>query len=296
MNTTNIDFLERRRTGIGGSDIAAVLGISTFNTSYEIYLSKVEGYNKDLSDNFDVQLGILLEDAVAKLYSKEKEKELFSTGQFKHKKYPYLIANPDRLIVGEKKGLEIKTTKFADRKLWGISGSRIIPENYYMQVAHNMLVLDYDFWDLALLVLGESKLRVYEFERDKEVDEIIIEGATKFWKEHVEKKSPPPIDYCHNGITNFLKQKYNEIYEEIVDLPDELLSLKDQALQSKEEIKKHQTFIETFEAKILGAMKNAKVGRFSDGSYYARSLVKRKGYSVKESEYIQTRYIGNNGR
>lgn len=89
----HIDFEARRLLGLGGSDIAAVLGINPFKTAYELYLEKVEGHKVDLSNNEKVLWGILLEDPIAKRYEQLTGSMLFCTGMVKHKKYPFLIAH-----------------------------------------------------------------------------------------------------------------------------------------------------------------------------------------------------------
>ena len=104
----------------------------------------------------------------------------------RHPKYPWLIANIDRKIEGERAVLEIKTV--SPYSAWAIGarrhgrGGRV----YIGQPHAYMLVLDYERAELAAL-FGLDELRRYHFERDKEMDELIIQTTHDFWHNHVLK-------------------------------------------------------------------------------------------------------------
>ncbi len=226
----------------------------------------------------------MLEDPIAKRYEQLTNHQLFCTEMVKHKKYSFLIAHPDRIMTG-RKGLEIKAVGEHTKHLWGEQGSKVIPEYYYAQIAHYMLVLDYAAWDVAVLI-GGQELRTYTFIRDKEFDEIIIEAATKFWHDHVQKRCPPEKDYSNENIQQLIKHKYCLVSEESVELPNEYIPITNQLEEAKEQIKYYEKLKKESEAKILDAMKETGIARLSDGRFFARKVIERKGYSVPASQYI----------
>ena len=99
-----------RLKGIGGSDAAIALGMSPWKSQYTLWCEKTGRINND-ADNEAMRLGRDLEDYVAKRFSEETGKKVRkSTFSFQSKEHPFMLANVDRLIVGENAGLECKTT------------------------------------------------------------------------------------------------------------------------------------------------------------------------------------------
>lgn len=279
------DFLKDRKTGIGGSDIGAILGENEHKLAYEVYLDKVEENEVEIS-NESIVWGKLLEDPIAARYQELTGRQVFVTGLFRHKEHPFLIAHPDRIIPQEKMGLEIKTAGYHSRALWGEVGTQQIPLHYYLQIAHYMFVLDYDRWDIAVLI-GGQELRIYTFERSKEADDIILEASTDFWENHVLKKIPPSFDYGNPRALEILKKKYNAVSDKVVTFDDNLLHWKEVWVESKELAKRYEKQAEMAQAHLLDVMKEANEGRFSDGSSFIRKLIKTKEYQVQAKEYVK---------
>jgi putative phage-type endonuclease len=286
----NDEQRELRRTGLGGSDISTLLGLNPYSNLHQLYLEKVEGFTQDLSQKEAVIWGNLLEDSIAKRYAFITNRELAESGTVRHHLYPYFVATPDRLILNERRGLEIKNVGLRSSNLWGISGSKQIPEYYYTQVMHYLFVFDYDFWDVAALI-GGNELRIYEFERDREFDRIIIEAGTDFWQKHVEAKVPPAIDYAMPNAKALVKRMYNDVVkQETVELDDQITQWRDVWLEAKDIIKKYQSVADGAQAHILGEMKNAETGMLKDGTSFVRRLIKTKGFTVPASEYVNFTY------
>lgn len=279
------DFLKDRKTGIGGSDIGAILGENEHKLAYEVYLDKVEENEVEIS-NEAIVWGKLLEDPIAVRYQELTGRQIFVTGLFRHKEYPFLIAHPDRIIPQEKMGLEIKTAGYHSRALWGEDRTQQIPLHYYLQIAHYMFVLDYDRWDIAVLI-GGQELRIYTFERSKEADDIILEASKDFWENHVLKKIPPSFDYGNPRALEILKKKYNAVSDTVVTFDDNLLHWKEVWVESKELAKRYEKQAEMAQAHLLDVMKEANEGRFSDGSSFIRKLIKTKEYQVQAKEYVK---------
>ena len=279
------EHFDARRTGIGGSDIAAVLGTSPYKSAYEVYEEKVNGFKQDLSDNEKVLWGNLLEEPIAKRYGQVTGKKLSITNLIRSGDYPFLIASPDRLVLNERQGLEIKAVGEHTKHLWGENGSQLIPEYYYLQVAHYMLVLDYQAWDVAALI-GGQELRIYTFERDREIDDLIVQGAFDFWTNHVQKKIAPPKDYTRPDVQQLIKRKNNLVSDVSVELTDEYVGITDKLENAKEQIKRYQLLQKEAEAELLDAIGEAGKAVLPDGRTFYRKKIERKAYQVEASSYI----------
>lgn len=205
--------LEARRAGIGGSDMAAVLGLSPYKTPLDVYNEKLGLVEPDdLSGNDAVHFGNVLEDVVAEEFGRRTGLKPRRNNQLlQHKEHPFLLANIDRDVVGKpfgmKCGLECKTAdKWAARpELWG-EGSQFyfdadgslrieshdeqVPDWYLMQCAHYMAVTQSDLWFLAVLI-GGNDFRIYTIQRSERLESAMIQRAAKFWH-YVETQTPPP--------------------------------------------------------------------------------------------------------
>ena len=287
------EFKKARAKGLGGSDIGAIFDCPTaYKSAYELYMEKVYGTERDISTEQPVIWGNLLEEPIAQHYSQVTGKELINPGNsaiLDYQPYPFLLAHPDRLIKGERKGLEIKTVNMNSKHLWGDGGpstSSDIPMHYYYQIAHYMLVLDYPAWDVAVL-FGGNEFRIYNFERDYEMDELIFNKAKHFWEEHVLKKIPPDRNFVHPRFKECIKRQYDKVQDEVVELPDDCIQISEVIHGAKEQIREYQKIKEGLENKILADMGNASVAKLSNGNYFVRKQVTTKEYTVKAKEYVQ---------
>jgi predicted phage-related endonuclease len=108
-------------------------------------------------------------------------------------KYPWLFAHVDGLIADEKLIFEAKTTGFFSEE-WGEEGSDEVPNEYLLQCAHYCIVLDDCFKNEGVELAaddGRKKLRIYRYNRNKELEQKIIDGTHDFWHNHVLANVPP---------------------------------------------------------------------------------------------------------
>ena len=183
------EWLEARRKGIGGSDVAAVLGLSKWKTPLQLYLDKI-GENTNDSDNEAMEAGRRLEDAVADWWSDKTGKKVRRCREILiHDKHNCLIANIDRRVVGEPSILECKTSSAYSIDDW----DNQIPDAYMCQVQHYMSVTGATHGYLAVLI-GGNVFRHYDIPRDDEFIEMINQNCIRFWNEHVLKRVTPDLD------------------------------------------------------------------------------------------------------
>jgi putative phage-type endonuclease len=189
----NEQILRERKTGIGGSDVAAILGLSRWRTPLDVYLDKTSEELVEQSESEAMYWGNRLEGIVAEEYATRTTVELTEpTEIFRHREHGFLLANPDRLIkVDDGVGiLECKTCSAYKASEWGDEGTDQIPTEYLLQVAHYRLVLDAKFVDIAVLI-GGNDFRTYRYMKNQRLESKILERLVNFWKENVEPCRPP---------------------------------------------------------------------------------------------------------
>lgn len=187
---TREEWLAYRRTGIGGSDAAAVIGLNPYRSAIELYADKM-GMMPEKEDTEAMRLGRDLEQYVADRFCKETGKKVRRNNfMWHHDEHRCMIADVDREIIGENAGLECKTTQ-----AW--SGRTVmrgdIPLTYYVQCMHYMAVMGYDRMYLAVLIFGKGFYR-FTIERDENEISALIASETAFWRDFVEAGISPSPD------------------------------------------------------------------------------------------------------
>jgi len=133
----------QRQKGIGGSEVAAIMGVSPFSSNVQLYLNKTGVIKTDLSDKwFTLQYGHCLEPLAAEYFQRKTQCVIIDeTGMFEHPEYTFMKANLDRLAVlstGEIVILECKTGNPFSKNSW----SFVPPDYYQWQGRHYMFVIN----------------------------------------------------------------------------------------------------------------------------------------------------------
>ncbi len=194
------------RHGIGGSDASAVLGLSPYKTNVDLYLEKIgQRIPADISGEDYVRYGHDAEPLLRSLFAldhPEYQVEYFGDNMIRNEKYPWAHASLDGELTdqdGRKGILEIKTTNILQgmqREKWKDQ----IPDNYYIQVLHYLLVTEYDFVELRaqLKSVWQGQIRLetkdYHVERSEAEEdiEILRQAEEEFWWK-VEKRQQPNL-------------------------------------------------------------------------------------------------------
>lgn len=194
-NTTMLteQQLENRKKGLGGSEVATILGLNPWKTSYELWLEKTGRVEpEDISGKFAIRRGNDMEDLVAKWFSEDTGLTVHRVNNtLTNDDHPYLVAHIDRRIVGAKEGLECKTANWRSAAKFGESGTDDVPANYLIQCMHYMLVTGWKVWHLAAELGGD--FRIYRIEYDPALGSHIAKTANDWWTRHIlEDIAPEP--------------------------------------------------------------------------------------------------------
>jgi putative phage-type endonuclease len=202
---TRYEWLAARRTGIGGSDIAAILGLSPWRTPLDVYLDKVEGAEQPETE--PMRWGRMLEDVVAREYARRAGVRIQRINDLVCKLgAEWAVATLDRVIVpngtrarvhnGEVSGaegvLECKVVNAFSAGAWGRDDDPdAVPVHYAAQCMWYLGVTGLPWCDVAALIGGQH-LVIKRIERDEETIAAMFERAEKFWRDHVLARVPPP--------------------------------------------------------------------------------------------------------
>lgn len=184
------EWLKYRKQGIGGSDAGAVCGLNPYRTAMQVYYDKTTD-SIETFDNEAMRQGREFEDYVARRFMEASGKKVRRANfMYYDENYPFMLADIDRMVVGENAGLECKTASpyLADKWKDGK-----IPLHYQLQCYHYMSVCNAEAWYIAVLIYGRE-FKYYRLERDEEMMENLIQIERDFWENHVQKGILPEPD------------------------------------------------------------------------------------------------------
>lgn len=202
------EWLNERKHSIGGSDASCVVGMNPYKTNIQLFEEKSEGRNpEDISDLPYVKYGndaeMFLRELFALDYPNYRVGYLPDTVMRNHK-YPFAHYSADGFLLelgSERFGLlEIKTTNIL-QSIQKENWKDRIPDNYYIQCLHGMMVCNADFVVLKAQLKSEIQGEVYlqtkhyKIERSDVLEDIeyLAEKEQEFWENVKTHKHPSLI-------------------------------------------------------------------------------------------------------
>lgn len=174
-------WLKLRRTGIGGSDAGAICGLNPYSSPMKVYQEKTTEEVPE-TDNESMRQGRDLEDYVARRFMEATGLKVRRSYQmYRSEEHPFMLANVDRLIVGQEAGLECKTASAYNADKWK-NGQ--IPPHYLVQCLHYMAVTGKRTWYIAVVILGKD-FQYHKIDWNEEVIQKLVAVEQVFWMQHV---------------------------------------------------------------------------------------------------------------
>lgn len=199
------EWLQHRMSRIGGSDASCIVGMNPYRSNVELWQIKTgQAVAEDISDKPYVQYGTQAEAYLRDLFQldfPQYEVMYEENNMFLNSKYPFAHASLDGWLIEKETGrkgiLEIKTTNILQsmqKEKW----NHRIPDNYYIQVLHYLMITEFDFAILKAQLKSEFgedvylQTRHYKIERSEVEEDIrFLENAErKFWQQVQERKRP----------------------------------------------------------------------------------------------------------
>ena len=252
------EWLEERRTGIGGSDAAAVIGISRYASPMKVYLEKT-GELEPFAGNEYTEWGNILEPVIREQFQRRTGFVVVENLELlRSEKHPFMVAHLDGIIYSDNEKspgvLEIKNVSEWKKDEWQ-NGE--VPAEYLVQVQHNMEVTGYT-WGYLVALIGGNHLEITRVERDAELIQQIVDAERAFWNENVLKRVPPAYGASDEDILKALYPVAQE--QKHVTLPPVLDKLLDERDTLKLRMKELESRLETIENRIKGEMGEAEKG------------------------------------
>lgn len=301
------EWLAARRSGIGASDAAAILGANPWRAPLAVWAEKTGRLKADDRTRAK-EWGLRLEALIRDAYLEEKaraplldSKMPFGSGPdrwvlYRSLEHPFLHATPDCFLapVLERDGqgpgaLEIKNVGERMADDWRDGA----PIYYRVQLQQQMFVCALGWGALAALV-GGQRLVSHDEAANPEFYAAMLERLAAFWW-CVEHDAAPAPDGSESSKETLAAIYPKETPGLVVDLPGEAIAWDEEESEAARQMALWKDRHEAARARIKGAIGKAEAGRLPGGYVWRWKEVERAGYEVKEARYRELRRVKDNG-
>jgi putative phage-type endonuclease len=267
MNTEHEKWLEERRNGIGGSDIAAILGLTPkWRTALDVWLDKTGQTTEEIGNAEAAYWGTLLEGEIAREYGRRTGRTVQRVNRIlRHPAHSWVIGNIDRAVVrngsrvrvaadggtllGADGLLEVKTTSAYKAGEWGRDGEEdAVPIPYQAQVMWYLGITGMPWCDVAALI-GGQRMVIRRIHRDDETIAVMLERAHEFWHKYVLTRQPPEPTTAKD-----VERLFPSDNGEALEADEELLAAYNAAREAKARMEQAETDYEAAVERIKIAM------------------------------------------
>ena len=255
VNTENLSYaewLEYRKSGIGGSDASVVCGINKYKSPVELWMEKTNRLPYQEAGEA-AYWGTQLEPMVRTEFAKRTGIEVKIVKQLlQSEDNPFMLANLDGICEHHDLGtcvFEAKTASAYKSSEWEDS----IPAEYMLQIQHYMAVTGYKGTYIAVLI-GGNTFRWKFIERDDEMIAMLIRLESDFW-EHIKNDTPPPIDGSEASAQFLADRFYDSVPKSQIALPDnaaDIIMEYDKACEQLAEMTERKQKAENLLKEMLG--------------------------------------------
>jgi putative phage-type endonuclease len=232
---------------VGGSDIGAIAGLSTWESAITKWAKKTGQIPDDVTPNMSMKLGTILESPILNLFADEHpELTIWETGTWANKEHPWARSNPDGIYQTEDGQLGIIEVKFS-RDYW--SG---VPQAYRAQVLWYMRV--FGIKQAKLVALAGSSYMEFDIEWDEFEAQTLWDAAVRFRQACLDMKMP------YWDGSNSTLETIRALSPGIVDTEVDLDDLGMHYLNSVDELDKATVKMTELKARVIQAMDGAKRG------------------------------------
>lgn len=268
------DWLKARQSGLGGSEVAAVLGLSPYKTPYQVWLDKKAQEVND-STSEPAFWGTVLEEPIAQVFSQRSGLKIQRVNQMmRHVDHSFALANIDRAIVNPdiagnvrfKSGalttdqiLEVKTASAYLKKMWGTEDDHV-PDYYMTQCQWYLGITGVELCHLAVLI-GGQEYRHYKITRDDELITMLLDTGKYFWETYVESNVEPDPQTLNDCALRWSTHSNGRI----IEADNELIDIINQYRGKQSIIKNEESLLEDLKFQIVKTMEDAEAIVGQDG-------------------------------
>jgi putative phage-type endonuclease len=265
------EWHELRETGVGGSEVAAIVGCSPWKSAFTLWAERTKKIEREKVENDSVEWGVRLEPVILEKFAdNHPEFKIHSDlGSWANIDRPWQISNPDGIFeteAGEKGIIEVKTAAYEDdwKEYNGREWHYAVPVYYRTQVQWYLQTFGFKRAFLVVLFAGrkyvEIELEADEFEQDTNLK------AVERFREHVAKDQKPEWDGSSSTLETVRK-----MHPLIDDTEVELGDLGVHYANAVAEHEQSEKRVNELKARVLDAMGKAKRGLIEDVWTYSRT-------------------------
>jgi len=293
--TPREQWLEERKTGIGGSDAATVMGCNPYKSVYALWAEKTGLAPADDQESEAAEWGKRLEAAIARKYTEVtgRPTTIYGTDApviLRHDARPYMIGSIDA-EVSDVEGhgsvglgvLEIKTTGAHRAEEW----EEAAPLYYQVQLQHYLAVTGRRWGSFAVLI-GGQKFKWYDVERNDTFIAALEERCAWFW-DLVQRREAPPVDGSES-TTAALKTIYSSDSGETIDLGGEAIAWVEALDAAKAKLTEVEGEKREIENRIRAAIGSATTAIVPGLGKFSLKLQRREAHMVEACEFRPLRF------
>ena len=242
----------KRKDGLGASDSPIIMGFSTYKTPYQLYLEKTGIVSNDNEVTERQYWGNKLESVILEHFAELNEVAVETPDTVYHPNYPFILANLDGYCPSLNAVIEVKNVSSFMRSEWDNALDDGIPMAYLIQIAKQVAIMNADSGYCAVL-FGGNEYQQYFYQRDVELENMIIEADKYFWYCIQNRIEPDLVNVqdCRQKFQSSTQSKTVRINTpELKQVSDELRA---NSRNIKELIRKQ----ETIKTKVMEHMKDA---------------------------------------
>jgi putative phage-type endonuclease len=268
-----------RHTYLGGSDVAAALGLSPWKTPLAVYCEKRQEEYRAPTKNTAILddpmfWGSHLEDAIADSAYKLGLKLRRVNTELIHPEHSFIRAHLDRKVVGRPEMVEIKNIGYRTAADWGTPETDEIPLYYMTQAFHYLGLTNYEMCHFLVLVGGQS-LRHYVLQRDQEAINSLYAKEVEFWA-NVQAGTPPAPQ-----STQDLNALYPKSVSEMMYATPGMIGSLRMLAKATTEMKEKEEVVEAYKKVLKYEMKTADTLIIDDTVAATWKSQTRKGFDLQ---------------
>lgn len=289
--TTREEWLQGRSDSIGASEVAAVLGLSTWDSPYSLWSKKCGLAPVDTEETEWQRWGNILEPAICEEYAVQTGRKVIDHGRYATRRSqtcPVLSATLDREVEAfDERGpgcMDAKNVAVFKAQDW----SDTPPLLYQVQLQAQMEVTGYRWGSLAALI-GGNTFRWCDVERNESFIELMRKKCMEFWN-LIETQTPPPIDGSASTAAA-LARMFPQETGEAVALPGEALDWDETIKSCNAAINQAEETKTEAQNKLRAAIGSASFGVLPAGGRYSLKSTTRKAHTVGETTFRTLRRL-----
>jgi predicted phage-related endonuclease len=199
--------------GIGGSDIAALVGLDPRRDAFDVYAEKM-GLVEPQPPTTRMRAGTYLEAGILRWYGEETQQELVLDNVTRqHPERPWQVYTCDAFALSDAVAMphwagvvDAKLVSLDQLNRWGEPGTDVVPDHIALQAQWYCSATKLPWCDIAALI-GGNDLRIYRLHFDAEVEVALLTRAQDFWERHLVPGVAPIIGSTNTAKT-YLQQRF----------------------------------------------------------------------------------------